>query len=197
MKKAESVLVVSAADKASSEICIFLENCDSFLFSPIVSVSSFADAHTSLEQMHFDIIIINLLPPCEEKGVEFAERVCERYEKSGIILLCGKDRFEAVCGDTEDRGILVLQKPVNKSLIVGGIRLIRAVKKKLCVYEDKTSDLQAKVEEMKLVNRAKSILMAQFKMDESTAHRYIEKQSMDRCIPRSTVAKNIINTYEN
>lgn len=194
MEYTESVLVISPSDRAASEICDFLGEREHF--SPVVSVSSFAEAKTSLSQMYFDIIIINPSPSGEENGVDFAKRAAVRFAKSGVILLCGKDGFDSICDRTEDEGILVLQKPINKNLLSGGIRLIRAVKKKLCRYEDKTSDLQAKVEEMKLVNRAKSILMAQFKMDEDAAHRYIEKQSMDRCITRTALARNIINTYE-
>ena len=33
------------------------------------------------------------------------------------------------------------------------------------------------------------------KMTEAEAHRYIEKQAMDRCIPRREVAEDIIRTY--
>jgi response regulator NasT len=32
-------------------------------------------------------------------------------------------------------------------------------------------------------------------MDEPQAHRYLEKQAMDRCIPKREVALEIIKTY--
>ena len=33
-------------------------------------------------------------------------------------------------------------------------------------------------------------------MTEPDAHRYIEKQAMDRCVPRRVIAQQIIQMYE-
>ena len=41
----------------------------------------------------------------------------------------------------------------------------------------------------------KEVEMAYKKMAESDAHRYIEKQAMDRCISKKEVAEEIIKTY--
>ena len=51
------------------------------------------------------------------------------------------------------------------------------------------------MEEIRLVNRAKWLLISELKMDEPDAHRYIEKQAMDRCVTRREVAEEIIKTY--
>ncbi|MBO5065156.1 MAG: ANTAR domain-containing protein [Clostridia bacterium] len=40
------------------------------------------------------------------------------------------------------------------------------------------------IEEIRIVNRAKWLLISELKMDEQGAHRYIEKQAMDRCISK-------------
>ena len=51
------------------------------------------------------------------------------------------------------------------------------------------------MEEIRLVNRAKWLLIdAASDMTESEAHRYIEKQAMDRCVTRRSIAENIICT---
>ena len=61
----------------------------------------------------------------------------------------------------------------------------------------KLSDaLEEKIEEIRLVNRAKWLLIERLGMTEAEAHRYIEKQSMDQRIPRRELAENIIKTYE-
>lgn len=51
------------------------------------------------------------------------------------------------------------------------------------------------MKEIRLINRAKWILIEQLKMTESDAHRYIEKQAMDRCVTRTEIAETIIRTY--
>ena len=51
------------------------------------------------------------------------------------------------------------------------------------------------MEEIRCVNRAKWLLIRELKMDEPDAHRYIEKQAMDRCVTKREVAEEIIKTY--
>ena len=51
------------------------------------------------------------------------------------------------------------------------------------------------MEEIRLVNRAKWLLISALNMHESDAHRYIEKQAMDRCVSKRQVAEEIIKTY--
>ena len=70
-----------------------------------------------------------------------------------------------------------------------------AVRERLRALERKTSTLGEKMEEIRTVNRAKWLLIEHLKMTENDAHRYIEKQAMDRCVSKSEIAKSIISTY--
>ena len=51
------------------------------------------------------------------------------------------------------------------------------------------------MEEIRLVNRAKWLLISQLNMTEPDAHHYLEKQAMDQCISKRQMAENIIGTY--
>ena len=51
------------------------------------------------------------------------------------------------------------------------------------------------MEEIRIVNRAKWLLIDSLKMSEPDAHRYIEKQAMDRCVSKKEIAESIIKTY--
>ena len=72
---------------------------------------------------------------------------------------------------------------------------MRSARERLRRSEKKTLTLEEKMEEIRLVNRAKWLLISELKMTEPNAHRYIEKQAMDRCISRRQVAEEIIKTY--
>lgn len=61
--------------------------------------------------------------------------------------------------------------------------------------EKKTISIEEKMEEIRIVNRAKWLLISEIKMDEPNAHRYIEKQAMDRCVSKRAIAEEIIRTY--
>ena len=56
--------------------------------------------------------------------------------------------------------------------------------------------LLQKLEELRLVTRAKCLLVQNLAMTEADAHRYIEKQAMDLRVPRVRVAEDILRTYE-
>ena len=51
------------------------------------------------------------------------------------------------------------------------------------------------MQEIRIVNRAKWLLITELKMTETDAHRYIEKQAMDRCVSKKEIAEEIIKTY--
>ena len=52
------------------------------------------------------------------------------------------------------------------------------------------------MEEIRLVNRAKWLLIGELNMTEQEAHRYIEKQAMDRCVTKRVIAEQILSTYK-
>ena len=52
------------------------------------------------------------------------------------------------------------------------------------------------MQEIRLVNQAKWLLIENRGMSEASAHRYIEKKAMDQCITRKTLAIMIIKQYK-
>ena len=76
------------------------------------------------------------------------------------------------------------------------LRLLCITRERLRGMEKKAVTLQEKMEEIRLVNRAKWLLIEELKMTEQEAHRYIEKRAMDRCVTRRAVAEQILSTYQ-
>ena len=95
----------------------------------------------------------------------------------------------------EEYGILTLPRPTSRQIVYQTLHLLAASRRKIRALEEKTSSLQNKMEEIRLVNRAKLLLVECLKMSEAEAHRYIEKTAMDRCVRRREIAENIIRTY--
>ena len=67
---------------------------------------------------------------------------------------------------------------------------------RLRTLRDKTSSLQQRLDDSRIVARAKLLLISRLGMSEGDAHRYLEKTAMDSCLPRRDVAEGIIRTYE-
>ena len=66
---------------------------------------------------------------------------------------------------------------------------------RLYLEMDSRGSLRRKVEDLRLINRAKVLLIQHLAMTEPEAHRCLEKQAMDQCRTRRSVAEEIIRTY--
>lgn len=80
------------------------------------------------------------------------------------------DRLEA-------RGALVLQKPLNKALFLRTVRLAMVARRRLLEIKTENAGLHHKIEEIRLIDRAKCVLIQYLGLTEPQAHRYIEKQA--------------------
>ena len=51
-------------------------------------------------------------------------------------------------------------------------------------------------DDIRLIDRAKWILITRMGMSENEAHRYIEKQAMDLRVTRRAIAEGLLKTYD-
>ncbi len=164
-------------------------------FAPEYNVCSAVEAAYVLEEAVYDVVVIDdsIL---SETGLELAERAASNGITS-VLLLAEPDRFEALSAYAEGHGFMALRSPVDPSLFKQSLGMMATISDRLHKLEEETASLKAKMDEMRIVNRAKLILIQQFKMSEKDAHRFIEKNAMDRCVKRRTIAESIIRTYQN
>ena len=87
--------------------------------------------------------------------------------------------------------MLTLQKPTSPQMMLQCTELLCGTRERLRRMEQKSLSMEDKMAEIRLINRAKWVLIEQG-MSEQDAHRYIEKQAMDRCVPKRVVAEEIL-----
>lgn len=92
-------------------------------------------------------------------------------------------------------GMLVIQKPINRHLFHHYLMFTECLRGKMQVVMQENDKLKSTVEEIRIINRAKYLLIETLSMTETQAHRYIEKQAMDMRVTKLEVAKQIIKTY--
>ncbi len=164
---------------------------DSSVYTPVDLAVSAGEAKRKLLTGVFDIIIID--PPLpDEFGADFAVDISETTS-SGIMIIVRSDLFELITSKVENAGVLTLSKPLSRKDFYTALKLITATSARILNGEKKVRRLQEKLEEIKLVSRAKFILMENQKLSEQEAHRYIEKEAMNRRITKSKMALEIID----
>ncbi len=185
-----SVLVVSSAQKFNDILAQMLPGSE---YYPVCTVTNVAAARRELLDRSYDFVIINAPLP-DDPGTRFA---IDASSKTGtvVLLMVRSEIYEEVNAKVISQGVFTLSKPTPTQTLQQGLKWMASARERLRRLEKKTSSIEEKMEEIRLVNRAKWVLIEQLKMTEADAHRHIEKQAMDRCISRRDIALGIIKTY--
>ena len=185
-----SVLIVSASEKFQSALLPLLPE---FSYSPVITAASVGEAERDRNQREFDFIFINSPLP-DDAGIRFAIDCC-RAGGAVALLFTAAALYDQVRAQVEARGVYVLPKPVPRGAMLRALNWMAATRERLRSYEKKVQPIEEKMEEIRLVNRAKWLLIRELKMSEPDAHHYITRQAMDRCCSKRAVAEEIIRLY--
>lgn len=185
-----SVLVISSKENFNASLQSLLPESK---YAPVQIVSSVSLAKRVLLERSFDFVFINTPLP-DDFGTRFAIEISGN-KGTVILLLVRNEVYEEVCDKVTEYGILTLPKPASKQMVAHTLNFMAGIRERLRKLENKSLSMEEKMKEIRLVNRAKWVLIDELKMSESDAHRYIEKQAMDRCVSRREIAEEIISTY--
>lgn len=186
-----SLLIVSAAEKFNRSLSELLpEN----IYFPVKTVADVGSAKRELLERGYDLVIINTPLP-DDFGTRLAVDICQG-SYTGVLLFVKAEHYPDVNAKVMPYGVLTLSKPTSAQMILQTLVLLCGTRERLKFMEKKAATLEDKMEEIRIVNRAKWLLISELKMSEEDAHRYIEKQAMDRCITRRAMAESIIRTYK-
>ena len=185
-----SVLVISAKENFNASLQSLLPESK---YAPVQMVSSVSLAKRVLLERSFDFVFINTPLP-DDFGTRFAIEISGN-KGTVILLLVRNEVYEEVCDKVTEYGILTLPKPASKQMVAHTLNFMAGIRERLRKLEKKSLSMEEKMKEIRLVNRAKWVLIDELKMSEADAHHYIEKQAMDRCVSRREIAEEIISTY--
>ena len=186
-----SVLLVSSSPKFNESMLALLPESR---FYPVAAVSDVSSARRRLLESKYDIVIINAPLP-DDFGTRLALCICEN-SGAGVLLFVKAEHYPDINGRVSPFGVLVLPKPASSQTVSQSLQLLCGTRERLRRMEQKTASIEEKMGEIRIINRAKLLLMEQLKMTEKEAHRFIEKQAMDRCVTRITIAQSILSTYK-
>lgn len=185
-----SVLIVSASNHFTDAVKALLENSR---YEPVRTVKSISEARRAAAEMSFDHILINSPLP-DETGIRFAIDISSS-RGTVVLLAVSYELLTEIFEKSAEHGVFTIPKPLSRNVLILALNWLASARERLRQTEKKTLSIEEKLEEIRLVNRAKWLLIGELKMDEPSAHRYIEKQAMDRCVSKGEVARGILRTY--
>lgn len=187
----DSVLIVSPNENASA---LLLPVLSQHRLNNVMTVKTGGEARRLTIERDFDLCIINA-PLADETGESLSINVAENNE-SQVILIVRAEIADDIAHAVEEYGVMVVQKPLNRAVLNSVIRLANASFNRINALKTKNKALLRKIEDIRLIDRAKCVLIEYLRMTEAEAHRYIEKQAMDMRQTKREVAVDILKTYE-
>ena len=159
----------------------------------LVTADGLDEAERKLAQLDPALVVWQ----CDAPGLP-ALRQCVRLAEGSeavFLLLVRPGTYEAVWQFVQAAGICVMSWPAPQEVFRQTLRNLLLLKKSLRAMHEKTDQLQSQLQDMKRIQKAKSLLMNQLGMSEADAHRWIEKAAMDRCVKKREIAETIIRMY--
>ena len=192
MRPMESALIVSNSEKDTVLYTGFLRAAS---INQVTSSQSCDSARRLILKQDFDLVIIDT-PLRGESGESFARHIASKGILQ-VLLLVKSEFFDSVSAACENDGILTISKPVDKALFWSALSLAKSVQSRIRRMQAENAELKQKIDDGRIINRAKCLLISSMNMREQEAHRYIEKQAMDMRSSRRIVAEGILKRYEN
>ena len=141
----------------------------------------------------FDLVIVNA--PLRD---EFGSRLCiDACRGNGTIaaVFTAADIFDNIYAKVCNHGVFVLRKPSSKTLVSQAISMMVCARERLRTLEKKVGKTESKLDEIRIVNKAKWLLIDHENLSEEEAHKRIERSAMDAGLTKRLAAQLIIDNY--
>ncbi len=142
----------------------------------------------------YALAVVNA-PLTDETGLELATELTGST-LAAVILLVKAELMSMVYAPATEAGVLVVSKPVIPQVFQQTLQLAAATRSRLLVLSRENERLHQKLEEIRVIDRAKCLLIENMRISETEAHRAIEKQAMDRRVSRVLIAKELLKRFE-
>ncbi len=139
-----------------------------------------------------DIIIMEGKIP-GSRGLEVA-RIIEEHRLAPVVLVTSHSHRELIEEAKFSAVLGYLTKPIDDANLMPALEMALATFKRLTKMEQENRKLKKMLEEKKLVDQAKRLLIEKKGMSEQAAYRHMQKLSMDHSSSLTKVAQRIITS---
>lgn len=186
----DRVLLVSSTVKGAE----LLQEMLGDMTNELVSTQSGAQARRELLEGEYALVVINT-PLSDEFGHELATDAAVNTA-AGVVMLIKAELCDDVAERVETQGVFCVAKPMMRVNLIRIVRQALASHTRLNALLLQKRALERRLEQQRLTDRAKFVLMERAGMTEAQAHRYLLKQAMDLRTTKESVAAQVLSHYE-
>lgn len=158
----------------------------------VAQVATGRDAVRHAQSDAPDAVILDVHMP-DGSGIEAAEEIARTVPGTAVLLFSGDQAIRL--SDQEvaaTAAIAFLSKPVPPRVLDSTIRLAVSRARELRSAQKEALDAKTQLENRKIIERAKGILMRRTGSSEQEAYRILQRTSQDRSIPMVEIAKAVL-----
>ena len=137
-----------------------------------------------------DILLINFDMP-DMTGLEVATIVGDGNLCSELLFVTNMQR-EISTDVVDDYDITLFPKPVSADKLLNTLEVIVQNRRRMGRLERELSKLKRELDDRKVIEKAKGILMKRKSISEAEAYRRIQKMSMDSRVAMRDIAEKIL-----
>ncbi|RKP54075.1 response regulator [Cohnella endophytica] len=137
-----------------------------------------------------DLILMDVKMP-RMNGIK-AARLIRKFHEPAIVMLTAYSQKETVEEARQSGVTAYLLKPVTEENLIPAIEIALSQKERMDEMKEALSQLKQSIEDRKLVEKAKGIVMKAYALDEEGAYRKMRGASMKSRLSLQQVAEHIL-----
>jgi AmiR/NasT family two-component response regulator len=158
----------------------------------VSQVATGRDAVDRSREVTPDVVLLDVHMP-DGSGIEAAEEITAAVPGVAVVLFSGDQSVTLSDRDVEvTAAIAFLPKPTPPKMLDSTIRLAVKRARELRSAKKDALDARTQLENRKVIERAKGILMRRTGTSEQEAYRILQRTSQDRSVPMVEIAKAVL-----
>jgi two-component system, response regulator PdtaR len=143
-----------------------------------------------------DVVLLDVHMP-GRSGIEAAETIAHEVDATAVVLFTGDSTLTLSDRDAAaTSAIAFLPKPAPPRVIDSTVRLAAQRARDLMTARRDATDARRELENRKVIERAKGILMRRTGASEQEAYRILQRSSQDRQEPMVDIARAVLTSEQ-
>lgn len=157
------------------------------------TVADAATAEVRAKELKPDAILMDVML-VGANGIDTAQAISRALPGTAIVLISGDETVRLTDAEAEASGaVAFLTKPVPPRVLDSAIRLAVARATTLRQARQEAADLKQMLEDRKIIERAKGLLMRRTGCSEPEAYRILQRSSQDRSKKMVDIARAVLD----
>jgi response regulator NasT len=189
----QNIRVLLAEDDVNAR-SLLVDLLNSLGHSVVGEAAGGREAVRRVQELAPDVVLLDVHMP-DGSGIEAAEEITRGMPGTAVVLFSGDETVSLSEREVSSTAaIAFLPKPTPPKVLDATIRLAVSRARELAAARKDAMSAREQLENRKIIERAKGILMRRTGSSEQEAYRILQRTSQDRSVPMVVIAKAVLDS---